>query len=56
VTEICFRVGYEDFSNFTRAFRKAFNQTPSQYRSTMRTQRGPLTRHTGGEIGRPEDL
>ncbi|MEO8723336.1 MAG: helix-turn-helix domain-containing protein [Sphingobium sp.] len=33
ITEICFDVGFNDTSHFSRAFRQAFGQPPQEYRS-----------------------
>ncbi len=35
VTEICFKVGFRDFSTFSRAFHKRFKENPSQLRGVM---------------------
>jgi AraC family transcriptional regulator, exoenzyme S synthesis regulatory protein ExsA len=32
VSEICFEVGFQDSSHFTKTFKQKFNQTPSEYR------------------------
>ncbi|WP_245946638.1 helix-turn-helix transcriptional regulator [Paenibacillus cellulosilyticus] len=33
VTEVCFAVGYNDLTHFSRVFRKTFGQNPSVYRT-----------------------
>lgn len=33
--EVAYLLGFSDHSNFTRAFRRWFNQTPTQYRETL---------------------
>jgi DNA-binding response OmpR family regulator len=37
VTEIAFEVGYDESSSFSRVFKKRFNMSPSEYRSTHTT-------------------
>ncbi len=32
VSEICYEVGFQDASHFTKTFKKKYNQTPSEYR------------------------
>ncbi len=32
VSEICFEVGFQDTSHFTKTFKQKYNQTPSEYR------------------------
>lgn len=32
VSEVCFGVGFQDTSHFTKTFKQKFNQTPSEYR------------------------
>src|ERR1700750_608759 len=34
VSEICFEVGFQDTSHFTKTFKQKYNQTPSEYRKT----------------------
>ncbi|MES1182046.1 MAG: helix-turn-helix transcriptional regulator, partial [Flavobacterium sp.] len=32
VSEICFEVGFQDTSHFTKTFKQKYNQSPSEYR------------------------
>jgi AraC-like DNA-binding protein len=32
VTEVCYQVGFNNLSNFNRAFKKIMKQTPMEYR------------------------
>ena len=34
VSEICYEVGFHDSSNFTKTFKKKYNQSPSEYRKS----------------------
>jgi AraC-like DNA-binding protein len=34
VAEICYRVGFSDQANFSRAFKKQFGVSPSAYRKS----------------------
>lgn len=45
ITEICFRWGFNDAAHFSRAFRKAFGQSPRDYRQRAR--------HTGNAGSAP---
>ena len=36
VVMISSKVGYEDFNNFSKAFRKVVGQSPTEYRKTHR--------------------
>lgn len=38
VSEVCYRVGFSDPSNFTHAFRKAFGVSPREYRRGIRKE------------------
>ncbi len=40
IPDIAFSAGYETHESFTRAFRKRFGQTPSDYRKDARCERG----------------
>ncbi len=36
ITDVAMSLGFDDKSNFTRAFKKAFNITPSEYKNKQR--------------------
>ncbi len=49
VTEICFECGFQNISNFNRAFRREKGMTPREYRASVR-MRAP-----GARRGSPDE-
>lgn len=45
VSEICFNMGFNDLAYFSRAFKKQFGCTPSEYKDLEKTQGEKLPRH-----------
>ena len=40
ITEVAYDVGFQSLSHFNRSFRRIANESPTEYRSRMRSDRG----------------